>query len=435
MSVMLDSLKETRAGKKADLEALLAGEPSVEALASVEERNTEIAALDSQIESVESAEARSIVEAKVEARVGFGATVVNEERTYTEHGSQSYFRDLVHAQTRNDRGAWDRLYRHAQEEVVESRAISNTDGAGGELTPPAWLISLTALTPRPARVVSNQLMKMALPSGTDHLYVPRVTTGTLVASQNGDNAATTTQDLVTTSADAPVRTLSGYVDASIQLLEQSPLAGGIDQLIFNDLMRAYDLNLEQQVINGVGTAGQLAGILGAGTAITYTSGTPTAAGLYAAIGQGISKVSENRYDDVEAIAMRPATWYWLASQTDSNGRPFVVPNGGAPFNAGGVQDAPVAQSSVGTIHGVPVVLSAAIPNNLGGGTNETRVLIARFSDSVLFEGGVKTRVLPEVGSATLTVRLQAYGYAALAHRFPQSLAFVSGTGVIAPTGY
>lgn len=434
MSAMLDSLKEKRAAMHADLEALLAGEPSDEALTAVEDRNAEIKSMDEKIASIEDAEARAIVEAKVEAGVGF-AQVTREERTYSEHGSNSYFRDLVSAHTRNDSAAWDRLHRHGQEAAVEARANDTTDGTGGELVPPAWLIQMTALAVRPGRVTADRLTDMALPAGTDHIYVPRITTGTLTGIQNGDNTATTTQDMVTTSADAPVRTISGYSEVSLQLLEQSPLASGIDRLVFNDLMRAYDLTLNQQVIYGVGTAGQMAGILGAGTAVTYTSGTPTAGELYASIGQAISKVAENRYDDVEGVIMRPAMWYWLASQVDSSGRPFVVPNGGSPFNAGAVQDSAVAKGNVGTIHGVPVFLDAAIPNNLGAGTNETRVIVGRFSDSVLFEGGVKTRVLPDVLSANLTVRLQVYGYTALAHRYPQSLAYVSGTGVVAPTGY
>jgi len=51
---------------------------------------------------------------------------------------------------------------------------------------------------------------MALPAGTDSVNIPRITTGTDTAVQSADNAATTTQDMVTATVTAPVRTVSGY---------------------------------------------------------------------------------------------------------------------------------------------------------------------------------------------------------------------------------
>jgi hypothetical protein len=62
-------------------------------------------------------------------------------------------------------------------------------------------------------------------------------------------------------------------------------------------------------------------------------------------------------------------------------------------------------------------------------------LVGKFDDSYLFESGVKTRVLPDVLSANLTVRFQVYGYAALLHRFNKSVSAITGTGTIAPSGF
>jgi len=73
--------------------------------------------------------------------------------------------------------------------------------------------------------------------------------------------------------------------------------------------------------------------------------------------------------------------------------------------------------------------------NYGSSTNQAPVLIGKFSDSYLFESGVKTRVLPDVLSANLTVRFQVYGYAALAHRYAKAVTTVAGTGAVAPSGY
>jgi len=82
---------------------------------------------------------------------------------------------------------------------------------------------------------------------------------------------------------------------------------------------------------------------------------------------------------------------------------------------------------------VPVYVDATLKNAVG--TNQSPILVGKFSDSYLFESGVKTRVLPDVLSSNLTVRFQVYGYAALAHRFNKSVSAISGTGTVAPSGY
>ena len=52
----------------------------------------------------------------------------------------------------------------------------------------------------------------------------------------------------------------------------------------------------------------------------------------------------------------------------------------------------------------------------------------------LFESSIRTRVLPDVGSATLTTRLQVYGYAAFtAARQPKGIVEIGGAGLVAPT--
>ena len=56
----------------------------------------------------------------------------------------------------------------------------------------------------------------------------------------------------------------------------------------------------------------------------------------------------------------------------------------------------------------------------------------RAEDLILWETGIRARVLPETLAGTLTVKLQAYSYIAFsAGRYPQSV--VEITGLIAPT--
>jgi hypothetical protein len=62
-------------------------------------------------------------------------------------------------------------------------------------------------------------------------------TGTKVEVQTADAAAVASQDLTDTSVTAPVRTLAGQQDVSLQLLEQSPV--GFDEIVFADLIADY----------------------------------------------------------------------------------------------------------------------------------------------------------------------------------------------------
>ena len=441
-------LIEQRDGLVAEVETTLAAEDvTAEALTAASAAQDEIAALDERIATAQANEKRTaeIAESRAAAKVATfgGATVTREAQTYEKNGSNSFVRDMINANIRNDRNSWDRLYRHQQEVAIETRDVSRTDGAGGDFVPPLYLTNEYAEFARAARVTADLLTNMALPAGTDSINIPQITTGSLSAFQSADNAATTTRDLVTSTVTAPVRTISGYENVSIQLVEQSPLAGGLDRMIFGDLMKDYALQLNTAVVGaGDGTSGTMKGLLTLGTdttngiPTTWTESTPSAVNGLIAFAKGIGKVVTNRYQDVEAIVMHPSTWYWFMSQVDGNSRPLVVPVAAGPFNANGVVSNPgAAKGLVGTIHGVPVYVDATVTKTYGASTNQSPILIGKFSDSYLFESGTKTRVLPDVLSANLTVRFQVYGYAAIAHRFNKAVSAVTGTGTVAPSGY
>ena len=441
-------LIEQRDGLVAEVETTLAAEDvTAEALTAASAAQDEIAALDERIATAQANEKRTaeIAESRAAAKVATfgGATVTREAQTYEKNGSNSFVRDMINANIRNDRNSWERLYRHQQEVAVETRDVSRTDGAGGDFVPPLYLTNEYAEFARAARVTADLLTNMALPAGTDSINIPQITTGSLSAFQSADNAATTTRDLVTSTVTAPVRTISGYENVSIQLVEQSPLAGGLDRMIFGDLMKDYALQLNTAVVGaGDGTTGTMKGLLTLGTdttngiPTTWTETTPSAVNGLIAFAKGIGKVVTNRYQDVEAIVMHPSTWYWFMSQVDGNSRPLVVPVAAGPFNANGVVSNPgAAKGLVGTIHGVPVYVDATVTKTYGASTNQSPILIGKFSDSYLFESGTKTRVLPDVLSANLTVRFQVYGYAAIAHRFNKAVSAVTGTGTVAPSGY
>ncbi len=53
---------------------------------------------------------------------------------------------------------------------------------------------------------------------------------------------------------------------------------------------------------------------------------------------------------------------------------------------------------------------------------------------MLWEGPLQAKVYPDVGSGTLTVRLQLFAYSAFASgRQPKSICKISGTGLVTPS--
>jgi HK97 family phage major capsid protein len=207
-------LKEQRDALVAEVETTIAAEEvTADALDAASKAQDEIAALDERIATAEAVEARTaaIHESRKESKVATfgGATVTREAMTYDKDGRNSFVRDMINAQLRNDSSSWERLHRHQAEVAVETRDISRTDTAGGDFVPPIYLTNEYAEFARAARVTADLLTGMALPAGTDSINIPQITTGSLSAFQSSDNSATTTRDLVTSTVTAPVRTISG----------------------------------------------------------------------------------------------------------------------------------------------------------------------------------------------------------------------------------
>ncbi|MET8449337.1 phage major capsid protein [Streptomyces sp. NPDC005209] len=365
---------------------------------------------------------------------------VREGRTYDQGNGRSYMQDLMRVQLNMDANgeSIERLRRHAQDVAEaaaspEFRDLSRTDGSGGYFVPPLWLMNQYVDLARAGRAYANLCNGQPLPGGTDSINIPKMSTGTATAIQTADNAAVQETDLADTSVQAPVRTIAGQQDVAIQLLDQSPIS--FDQVIFRDLVADYATKLDLQVISGSGSAGQVTGIRGTSgiTTITYTSATPTVAQLYSKIADAVQRIHTLRFMPPTAIVMHPRRWAYLLAASDSTGRPLVVPDAGNPQNSVATLGAVAAEQVVGQMHGLPVVTDPSMPTNLGAGTNEDVVHIVRASDLLLFESGIRSRVLPDVGSGNLTVRLQVYGYLAFtAARYPASVVEVGGTGLISP---
>ena len=410
----------------------------------IKSKDTDLASLDERIKELSEEEERksqltegALAVKRATARV----SSVSEGRIYEQGNGRSYLQDMARVQLNMDAdgGSIERLRRHAIDVQADAanpefRDLNRTDGTGGYAIPPLWLMSQFVELARAGRAYANVVNGQALPGGTDSINIPKVATGTASAIQTADNAAVQETDLTDTFINAPVRTIAGQQDVAIQLLDQSPVS--FDEVIFRDLVADYATKTDLQVISGSGSAGQVTGVRATSgiTTVTYTDATPTVAKLYSKVADAVQRVHTLRFMAPTVIVMHPRRWAYLLAASDSNGRPLVVPDAGNPQNAVATLGSVGSQQVVGQMHGLPVITDPSMPTNLGAGTNEDVIHVLRASDILLYESGLRSRVLPDVGSGNLTVRLQVYGYLAFtAARYPASVVEIGGTGLVSPT--
>jgi HK97 family phage major capsid protein len=435
--------------------ALLAGESTGDTVALIESNNAKLVEFDTRITTLEAAEKRvaELKESRALSNVPVfsGVKVDREELTYDRTLRNSWVRDMYLNATQGNLDARDRLQRHGKEVAIEEekrkvafaydgekRAISTTATAGGEFSPPLYLLDDFAEFARARRVAANLVTNMALPVGYSSIKIPAVTTGTKAAIQGGNNAAVTTRDIVTAMVTSNVETVAGYEDVSIQLIDQSPLGGGIDKLVFGDLMADYALAVNTAVIgNNDGTSNTLRGLIYHGQqnsmTTTWTETTPSSTNFLLAFNKALSLVVKSRYQASEGVILRPEQWYWLAAQVDSQGRPLVNISGSA-YMPVAVNAAPGSDAGfMGTVSGVKVYVDATIPTTVN--TNQAPIITGKFSDSYLFESGTKALVDPYVGSGTATVRFRLLGYVSFNNRFAKSVSSITGTGTVPVSGF
>ncbi|MFF5029243.1 phage major capsid protein [Streptomyces collinus] len=474
----IQALQTRRAERKTELDRILET-PTTEKRNLNEDEQARFDTIEQEIRDIDKRVAELDEQARADAQAAEVAKrydlsradegVRSEPATYQRGDKHSYFLDLIRSDMGRGDGdggvqaARERLARHAQEisvempkrdqrraeraekelrgvdrgSVFEKRVNPNrTDGQGGNFVPPLWLIDEYIDLPRFGRTFANSVRNLTLPQGTDSVNVPKIATGTATGVQTADAAAVTSQDLTDTFVTAPVRTIAGQQDIAIQLLDQSPAA--FDEIVFADLIADYNQRLDLQCLNGSGTSGQLKGVLNVSgiNAVTYTDASPTLPETYLPFMQALSLIAKNRKMMATAAFLTPSRWYWMASQLDSQNRPFILPETNNPFNPLALQTGGDVEGPVGRVLNMPLLADGNIPVNLGAGTNEDRIIAARTSDLYLWEGSMRTRVLQEVLSGTLQVRLQVYNYAAfMPDRRPEAISVISGTGLVAPTGF
>jgi len=353
--------------------------------------------------------------------------VKSEPLTYSEQSPASFFRDSYAAEFHNDVVARDRLSRHMDEMRVEYR--DSTTGSFSGLVVLQYLTGLVAPFLRAGRNTMDVANSLPLPADGLTVNISRITTGSTAAAQNGENTAVAEASPDDTLLTVNVRTYAGMVDVSRQALERGT---GVDGLLASDLVSAYNTAVNADVINGDGTSGTHLGILntaGIGD-VDKDDASPTAVETFSAIIEAIANVTQNRFTQADVIVMHPRRWAYLLAGLDSSNRPLAGIQGDSGRNITAIGNPGAYGQAAGEVAGIPVVVDAGIPTNLGAGSDEDAIIVANRQDLILMEQTQSPLMLryESVGSGTLTTRMVVFGYSAFtAGRYPGGVCKIQGT--------
>lgn len=421
--------------------------------ASDEDRNAAISAADETraaattakaeldtLEKIERAKADlKPVAADVIATLLAGDIVVGREEDVYREDRGGFFLDLALAREHSPE-AIERLHRNNKMQIglreerrragKEVRAISQTATAGGEFIPPIWLADYAPKL-RAGRAFLNALGTRPLPGKTNSINLPAITTGSTAAVQT-DGGAPSNTDLVTAALTAQVQTVAGRSVASYQLVDLSQ--PGIDQVIYDDSLAAYNQAEDAAAISGAVTNAK--GVLNVTgiNAITYTDASPTVPELYTPIFQAKSSIEKGAFLGVDFALVHPSTWNWMLAGLDTANRPLATSFDATSFNRMAGFDW-AAEGLVGNFNGVPVIGDANLPVNLGAGTNESRIVLVNRRGFDVWEGEPTFKVAEQTNLNNLQYLFVLYGYYAAMSRQPKAISVVSGTGLIVQSGF
>ena len=288
----------------------------------------------------------------------------------------------------------------------ERRDLTTTATAGGNFvpsgSPPSYVANAFAVGAHNKAVLASQLRSEPLPPTGMTITTGRISTPASTAVQASENASNSETDPATATPTSPVATISGQVDVSQQLLDRS--VPPIDVVIAEELGAAWAEDFDQQVLNGQGASGQLDGLLHLAGTTAITATTVTAVANLAAAAKLRGDVSVACGEAPDVLILHPRRAAWIRSTLGYSPVPWPMEN---------VIEAP----------GMPITL-----------TSNQDALVALVRDqAILYTEPPRIRVMPEIGSGTLTVRVSALAYCAMLVRQPAAVGKATGAGLAAPS--
>jgi Escherichia/Staphylococcus phage prohead protease len=259
----------------------------------------------------------------------------------------------------------------------------------------AFVGSLFATSARARAVVASTLTQGDLPRGGMTVTVPRLTTSATAAT-HVELAAVSETDPGTSQQSGTVQFVAGQVDLAQQLFDQSP-GGSIDQAISQTLGEAVGAAIDQNVLAAILAA------IAAGTTVTYTDATPTVAETWGQIVNLRQQVHTALGVEPDLLLLHPRRLAYI-DQTLTNPLPFRE----------------------------RIISTPSITTTAGAGA-EDRIWILASQYISLLSRPPELKVMFEVLSSTLTVRIQAYQATALVIRQPKAVGLLTGSGLTTPS--
>jgi hypothetical protein len=337
-----------------------------------------------------------------------------EQRWRTPYGPRSehsWVRDSA-AATINDVEAKDRLEaygRWRRDQPKEARAISTTT-VGGLIpsTIEPWVAEAVAYGLRSTAPLALALERLDLPPVGMNAAWAKVTTATTVpAAQSAQNSALTqSADTAIGSTTDPLQTIGSFVDFSSQSQEMS--GGWFDNVIGEELGRAFGTRLETQLWSGTGSGGQIQGFQTMTGSSSSTVAGQSLAQVTAKIQDQYQQVFTNLGSAPDLLAMHPRRYANLMQGTNALGLAF---------------DDAVADS-------LTIVASPAASVNLGATTNEDWILVLNRAAVPLVrdpEPNIEFHNQGPSAGTNLTFRWLIYAYLTLGvSRRPEGVGLVKG---------
>jgi HK97 family phage major capsid protein len=444
---LITALRDQRDAAQADLEQIL--KPATDEkrnLTDAEDatfaaKKTEIEGFDARIAEMVELDKRKADAA--EARKGLGLQVNEPNPIYRrDDASSSFFKDLAAVQNPLlgaslgagfDREARERLVRSQETRAGD---MTTAAGAGGEFAPPLWLIEDFINFARAGRVTADLCNQNVLPGGVSSINLPKVASGTATAVQQTQNTNLQDTAMTTTSVSSGISTVGGKQIVSIQLLKQSGIP--FDRVILQDLAADYAVRVDAQVLYGTNANGQVRGLVGVANNNAFTSASPAPASvtnansLYYVVAKTAAALQTTIFQTADAIIMHPVRWGWISGAVDSNGRPFVIPNGNN-FNPLGTTDGQPVQGAAGMFAGLPVYTDPNISQTANSATNQDEIYVVRRSDLWLYESAVEAASFDATYADQASILFRVLGFIAfLPHRRTGAVQSIRGTGLVTP---
>jgi HK97 family phage major capsid protein len=362
----------------------------ITSLTEIENRSAQVAALGAKVEQA------------TEVRVSNTSAVDRDPghyRSEADGGTRSFFGDLIRSKELGDDDAKTRLTEH-------HRALSSSS-AGTGILPPKWLADEYAAMARQTRRVADAVRKISLGNDPRPMSFPKQTALTTVAVQSAENDAVSFTDAYTSGVDTvtPV-TVAGGQKVSRQLLDSSSPA--VDQIIYGDLVAAYNTAVEARVIASMITAAGTATTTYATeaaytTAITQASGAvPFIKDLTGAI-VAVRNARKLPADILVASVTRYGSWLTMS---DADGRPLVPVAQYGTVNAFGQGQA----NTDGNLLGLNILASDGVTQY------PESILVARSQDTILLESPT-LRFRYEEPDGPSTIRLGVWAYVGVLTRY------------------